>query len=190
MNEPKRHGGPLVPELLIFEHVIDGLMRGIGAQRTAQLERRLMEAGWSGPKKKIPAYPLDTWRTFLRIAREELFPGQPEAPGYEKLGEMFMDGYFETALGSAIAALARLLGPGRTLTRATRQFRSANNFSETKVTELGPNRYELWMNSVDQFDFTVGIVRRTLEGTGAKDVRVIMHPGVDDDSCKFEISWS
>lgn len=178
-----------MPERLIFDHVVDGLLKGIGARFTPRLHQRLIEAGWCGPKKKMPAYPLATWRAFLRIAREELFPLETEGAGYVKLGEMFASGYFQTALGSAIAAIAKLLGPTRTLLRATQQFRSANNFTQTKVTQLGPNRYELWMNNVDQPDFTVGIILRALEIAGAKDTRVLVRSG-EGDSCTFEISWN
>lgn len=187
--ETRSQAGAWSRERLIFEHVVDGLFKGIGARSTAQLEQRMIEAGWSGPKRKLPAYPLATWRAFLRIAREELFPGETEAAGYVKLGEMFANGYFQTTLGSAISAVARLLGPTRTLMRATQQFRSANNFTETKVTQLAPNRHELWMNSVDQIDFTIGILRRVLEVVGAKEVRILVRSG-DGDSCKFEISWA
>jgi uncharacterized protein (TIGR02265 family) len=187
--QPQAQKNPWLADELIFEHVVDGLLKGIGARRTPRIEERLLEAGWGGPKKKVPAYPHATWRTFLRISREELFPNEEESAGYTKLGAMFSEGYFQTALGSAVAALARLLGPKRTLIRATQQFRSANNFTQTKVTELAPNHYQLWMNSIDQKDFVVGIIRRGLEIGGAKDVRVVAQLG-EGNSCTFEISWT
>src|SRR5512140_2653830 len=136
-TEPIPQAGSWGAERLIFEHVVDGLLKGIGARFTARLDQRMLEAGWSGTKKRMPAYPLATWRAFLRIAREELFPGETEAAGYVKLGELFANGYFQTTLGSAIAAVARLLGPTRPLVRATQQLRAGNNFTETKVTQLG-----------------------------------------------------
>lgn len=179
----------MVPEQLIFEHVVDGLLKGIGDRRTSVLEQRLLAAGWSGPGKKLPAYPYETWRSFLRIAREELFGALPEREGYEKLGELFVDGYFQTPLGGAVAGVVRLLGPKRTLLRATQQFRSANNFTETKVTEQNPKHIEVWMNTVDQKDFTVGIFRRGLQIAGAKEIQISQVPG-PVDSCTFVVMWS
>jgi uncharacterized protein (TIGR02265 family) len=178
----------LKQEFLIFEHTIDGLLRAIGSRMTPRLELRLKDAGLDLHKKRPPAYPFETWKTFLRICREELYGRLPEAEGYRRFGEDVTGGYFQTLMGSALAGMVRLLGPVRTLKRATQSFRSANNFTETQVKELGPNHWELWMNHVDHNDFNVGIVKKALETAGAKSVEMEIIPGAGD-AATFKIRW-
>jgi uncharacterized protein (TIGR02265 family) len=176
-------------EKLIFDNAVDGLFRALSGRMTPALIDRLRDVGLDLKGKRKPGYTLEEWRAILRVTREELFPGLAAAIGYRRLGELFIDGYMQTVLGSAVAGLLRLLGPKRTLVRATQNFRSANNYTETKLTELGPNHFELWMNEVDNPDFTMGIILRGIVVAGGKDgsVRVISH---DAQSCVFDVTWN
>lgn len=174
----------------MFEHTIEGLLRSIGARMTPRLEQRLLAAGLDVKKKRAPAYPFEAWRQFLHVVREELYGGWPEREGYRRFGEDLTRAYFETTLGSAVAGMVRLLGPVRTLKRATQNFRSANNFTETRVQELGPNHWELWMNVVDHNDFNVGLLRHALERAGAKGIEVDIQPDAVGEGVRFLIRWS
>ena len=49
---------------------------------------------------------------------------------------MFWSGYEKTLVGSALTAMLRVLGPKRTLERMTRNFRTANNYTEVTVEAL------------------------------------------------------
>jgi uncharacterized protein (TIGR02265 family) len=176
-------------EKMIFDNAVDGLVRALSGRLTPALTKRLKEVGLDIHGKRKPGYSLDEWRSILRVTREELFPGLAPPLGYRRLGELFIDGYLQTVLGSAVAGLLRLIGPKRTLVRATQNFRSANNYTTTKLTELGPNHFELWMNEVDDPDFTMGIIIRGITVSGGKSaaVKVISH---DSESCRFDVRWS
>jgi uncharacterized protein (TIGR02265 family) len=174
-------------EELIYEHTVDGLVRAIGRRMTPGLRARLEQAGLAPAGKKASAYSHHTWRELLRLTREELLPVLSPEDGLRELGRSFVDGYFQTLLGSAVAGLVRLLGPRRTLQRATQNFRSANNFTETRLTEVGPNHYQLWMSRVGDPEFTAGLVMRGLEVAGARDLTVTVRP--QGDGCAFDIVW-
>ncbi len=175
-------------ELLVFDTATDGLLRAVGADLTYELEAQLTAAGLRRGKNKLPAYPLETWREFLRICAEGLFPSLSEEEGYRCLGERFIEGYFTTGMGRALASVARMVGPKGMLGRATHSFRSANNFTETRLTEVGGNVHELWMNNVDQPDFTTGIIEHVLRTAGAKAISVEARKG-KANACTFRIHW-
>lgn len=181
-TDPRRR---LVQERIIFEDVVVAMLRAMGPALTPQVEAKLAAVGW---KKKFPAYPLTTWRDFLRICREAAFPHVPEREGYRRLGMRFVDGYSTTLLGAALAKMVGLLGPERSLRRVTQSFRSANNFTETAVSVLADGSHALWMNGVDDADFTVGILQRGLELTGAKGID-ITYRFAADETITFTIRW-
>jgi uncharacterized protein (TIGR02265 family) len=92
-------------------------------------------------------------------------------------------------LGRAVLSMLRVLGPRRALMRATQNFRAGNNFTESKLNELGPGQFELWMNEVGPYPaFTAGIIHAGLRVAGAKDIAVEM-TGYDGHACTYRINW-
>jgi len=180
----------MADELLIFEQTIEALfVRALGGRLTPDCKARLRQAGLDVDQKLKPAYPFKSWMTFIRIAAEELFPGVPLPEGTFKLGEAHIEGFRETMLGRAVLSLLRVLGPRRALNRATQNFRSGNNYTESRLTELGPGRFELWMNEVGDFpSFTAGIIHAGLTIAGAKELQV-EPSGYDGHACTYRISW-
>ncbi|MHB8873222.1 MAG: DUF2378 family protein [Myxococcaceae bacterium] len=140
--------------------------------------------------KLLPAYPAETWFKALDIAAQEIFPGDRKPQALRRLGEQFIDGFRETLLGRAVLALLKVIGPRQALIRATRNFRSGNNYTESRLTELGPASYELWMNEVGPHPtFTAGILAGGLRAAGASQaqVEVLSHDG---HACSYKVSWS
>ncbi len=178
----------LAEQFIIFGHVVEGLTRAIAPRMTPRLELRLREAGMDVKAKAASSYKFDAWCLFLRICRDEIFGAYPEAEGFRKLGEGFAGAYFQTTFGSAVMSMAKLLGPVRSLKRATQNFRSANNFTETRVQELGHNRWELRLNRVDQSDFEAGIIKTVLQSAGAKDLELSYAPGQGEEVV-YQIAW-
>lgn len=172
----------------IFAHAVESLLRAIMPRMTPRLQARLREAGLDVAHKPLPQYPFTSWREFLRICREAAYPDLPTPEGYRRLGVRFIDGYATTLLGSAMARMARVVGPERTLQKATQNFRSANNFTQTAMTILPDGSRTLWMNGVDDPDFTTGILQRGLELAGAKAIN-ITYRGNIDDAVTFVIRW-
>jgi len=180
----------MADELLVFEQTIEALfVRALGGRLTPECRARLFQAGLDVNQKIKPAYSFDSWMTFIRIAAEELYPGEPLPSSTFKLGEAYVEGFRETMLGRAVLSLLRVLGPRRTIARATQNFRAGNNYTETRITELGPSQFDVWMNEVGPFpEFTAGIIQAGVRMSGAKDLRV--EPmGYDGHACTYRITW-
>jgi uncharacterized protein (TIGR02265 family) len=180
----------MADELLIFEQTIEALfVRALNGKLTPECKARLLQAGLDVDQKLKPAYAFRSWMKFIRIVAEELYPGQPLEEATFELGVAYIDGYRETMLGRAVLSLLRVLGPRRTLARATQNFRSGNNYTESRLVELGPTTFELWMNEVGDFPaFTAGIIHGGLRIAGAKEIRV-EPSGYDGHACTYRISW-
>jgi uncharacterized protein (TIGR02265 family) len=180
----------MADELLVFEQTIEAMFqRALSGRLTPTCKSRLREAGLDVDQKPRPAYTFAAWMTFVRIAAEEVFPGEPLEVAAFKLGQAHMEGYRETMLGRAVLSLMRVLGPRRALARATQTFRSGNNFTETRLTELGPRQFELWFNDVGPLpSFTAGIIHGGLKVSGARDIRIDVD-GYDGHACTYRIQW-
>ncbi len=178
-------------ELLVFEQTIEAMFhRALNGRLTPSCKARLREAGLDVDQKPRPAYPLASWMTFLRITAEELHPAEPLDQAAFKLGQAYIEGFRETMLGRAVMSLLRVLGPRRTLARATQNFRAGNNFTETRLTERGPRHFELWMNNVGRYPaFTAGIIHGGLRVSGAKGIQVTVD-AYDGRACTYGIHWS
>ena len=180
--------GAVPQEQVVFEQGVEGLVRTIGPRMTPQLKARLAGVGLKVDAPLLPAYPLDTWMKCLFVAAEELWPGVPPDQALFQLGEEFIDGYRQTFLGRAMLGLIRVIGPRRTLQRATRNFRTGNNYTESKVTELGPKSLDLWMNEVGPYPtFTQGIVTAAVRASGVAVKLEIKE--YDGHACTYRCSW-
>ncbi|MFL5352707.1 DUF2378 family protein [Archangium sp.] len=181
----------MADELLVFEQTIEAVfVRALHGRLPPACKARLRQAGLNLDQKLRPAYPFDAWMTFLRITAEELYPGVPLEQGAFKIGEACIDGFRETMLGRAVLSLLRVLGPKRALMRATQNFRAGNNYTESRLKELGPRQFELWMNEVGSLPtFTSGILHAGLRTAGAENIRIEMK-GYDGHGCTYCINWS
>lgn len=177
-------------EKVVFNHTIDGLFReALGERVTPELKVRLKAAGLNLDAKLLPAYPFDTWMKVLELTCQVLFPALPMDQAMFRVGESLLDGYQKTFLGRAVLGMVRVLGPRRTLVRATQNFRSGNNYTEAKVTEVDVNVHDLWMNEVGPWPtFTAGIIHAAMKATGvAPRIDILQHDG---HACTFRVSWS
>lgn len=180
----------MADELLVYEQTVEGLfIRALGNRLTPECRARLSEAGLDVARKLKPAYPFKSWMTFIRIAAEELYRGMPLPEATFKLGEAHVEGFRETMMGRAVISLLRVLGPKRTVLRATQNFRAGNNYTETRVTELAPHQFDVWMNEVgDLPEFTAGIIHAGVRMSGAQELHVELH-GYDGHACTYRIRW-
>lgn len=180
----------MADELLVFEQTIEALfVRALGGRLTPECRVRLRQAGLDVDQEIKPAYSFDSWMLFIRIAAEELFPGEPLPQSTFKLGEAYVEGFRQTMLGRAVMSLLRVLGPRRAIARATQNFRAGNNYTETRITELGHSQFDVWMNEVGDFpEFTAGIIQAGVRMSGAKELRVEPY-GYDGHGCTYRITW-
>ncbi|MGA9524899.1 MAG: DUF2378 family protein [Myxococcaceae bacterium] len=135
------------------------------------------------------AYPLGTYMAFLALFARVRYRDLDPMSAYTAIGQQFIRGYESTLIGRAMLAALRLIGPRRTVQRFTRSFRTANNYSELRYTELGPNEVEVWCNYVAQPGFYRGLLLEGINVAGGKNTEVVF-VGKEGDSALYRIRWS
>src|SRR4051812_20864720 len=133
----------------VFEQTVGGVfLRGLHGGVSARCRQRLEGAGLGLNRRAVAGPPLGARGAGPKIAAEEVFGEASSEEAQFRLGELMIDGYRETFLGRAVLGMSRMLGPRRTLARSTQNFRSGNNYTESRVVERGPKHFELWFNEV------------------------------------------
>lgn len=175
-------------EQVVFEQTMEGLLRAVRPRMSQTCKARLLAAGLNVDAALLPAYPFEVWMKCLIAAAEETWPHESRDKALFKVGEAFIEGYRETFLGRAVLGVIRVLGPRRAIHRATRNFRSGNNYTEAKITELSPTCLELWMNEVGPYpSFTQGLVEAALRASGVTPKVEIKHH--DGHACTYVCTW-
>lgn len=177
-------------EDLVFDHSIEGIFKGgVGRRMTQRCRERLKAEGLDMGQKLKPSYPRAQVFHWLDVVREELYPGIEREQGLRTIGYEFLDGFEQTFLGKTMVGMMRLLGPRRTLGRATQNMQSSNNYQRAEVRELGPNEVELSLSQVSGCgSYFAGVIHRALELAGGKEVRVETQPGTGP-GCTYQIRW-
>jgi uncharacterized protein (TIGR02265 family) len=178
-------------EKLVFAQSVEALfVRSLGPHLTSEGRRNLRDRGLDLAEPLRPAYPLEQWRSFLRVAAPDVFPKSALDSAYFALGERYVQGYRQTAVGRASMAFVAHLGPRGTLERVSHGARAGNNFNETRVKQLGQREATLWMKDVsaDNPFFACGFLAEMLRGSGATDIRV--EPiAFDGTAATFRLAW-
>ncbi len=175
---------------VIFTPVIEGLyVHGLRGRVPLSLKVRLRELGLDLDRPLPSAFPVLQWEKCLHATAEALSPEVPRDEAMRRLGVLHVEGFGGSLLGRAMYAFMRTLGPRRILERLTASFRTTDNYSETRVTELGPGRYELWLNATaDIATYPEGLFVALLTRCGARAVRVACTHR-DDSGMTFLIQW-
>lgn len=156
---------------------------------TPRLKQRLKELGLDLDRKLLPGYPAALWPQVMRVVAEELYPGTELFRAAQQLGQRFIDAYFGTTMGGAIALVFRTLGPMRALGRVERSLRSTNNYQRTRLTPRGPKQAELWIAEVNGVTgWFVGMIEAVAKHLALVAPRVEV---TEDDgrSATFRLSW-
>jgi uncharacterized protein (TIGR02265 family) len=179
-------------EKLVFAQSVEALfVRSLGPRLTPEGRRRLRAVGLDLSEPLRPAYSIEQWRTFLRVAAPDVFPDASPQAAYFGLGERYVQGYRQTAVGRASMALIAHLGPRGTLERVSHGARAGNNFNEVRVEELKDQTATVWMKDVsaDNPFFACGFLAETLRGSGATDIQV--EPvAFDGTAATFRVTWA
>lgn len=173
---------------LIFYQTFEGIFRALGPRLDAVLSERLRAVGIDPGLPLRPAYPLQVFHDAVRVIGEQLFAPLEPAQRARRLGREFMDGYSQTMVGRAMVGMMRVIGPKRTLERLSRQFRTGNNFSETRLTERTPTQFELWCNQVSVPGWYCGLLERGLELAGASSPKAELLQ-LDETGGTFRVTW-
>ena len=172
---------------LIFGHALEGLLRTLGPERSAQDAQVLRQLGLD-PEALEVTYPLETQVALVDYLAQSRWGHLPREEAYAAVGRAAVLAYESTLLGRVLLQMLRVLGPERMLYRLTKTLRSINNYTETQVRELGPGHFEVWLNVSPRPHFTRGMLEQGLIGAGARNVRGGLMAG-SDGGAVFYLRW-
>ena len=124
-------------ERLVFPSLLDGYVKGLGPKFTAETRAKLKAAGLDMDRLP-PAINASAMIPLMHLIANGAFPMEPREEQLRLLGLSAIRGWQSGLLGSAAAAMIRVIGPVRALTRLDRAFSTTNNFSKAKTQLLGP----------------------------------------------------
>jgi uncharacterized protein (TIGR02265 family) len=173
----------------VFAHTVDGLFfRALKGKIPSTLKAELLSLGLDLDKKPIDL-PHETWVKVIGAAVRGLWPNLPPEEGGFRLGRTLIEGYEQTLMGQALIGMVRLLGPLRTVRRATTNLRNGNTYSEAKHIELAPNRHEVWINECNgNPGYIRGVLFGAIERSGAKNLK-LETKSFDGHAATFTVSW-
>lgn len=108
---------------------------------------------------------------------------------FTEVGRLFMLGYEKTLVGQALIAVLRVLGPKRMLDRMTRNFRTANNYTEVVVEAVTATQHTVRITHVTRPGLFIGLLEKGLTYAGAKNlsVKLIDH---HDTVARYDVRWA
>jgi uncharacterized protein (TIGR02265 family) len=172
---------------LVFAQTVEGLLKALSPM-SATSRQKLAAIGVDPDQRLEPAYPRDKWLELMHLACELTAPGKDHEPTSYELGRRFMGTYTQGLVGKAMMAALRVIGPKRALERMSRNFRTGNNFSETKLTEPSPGRFELWCSHATIAGWYQGIIETGLVLAGAAEAKVTLLRR-QDGGAVFQVEW-
>lgn len=175
-------------ERVVFSNSFEGLLRAMGPNPSPEVLAAFRDHGVDIGRPLATAYPLSAYVGTLERLTRLRFGDAPAGEAYFAMGQAFLEGYGTTLMGKALLGMLRVLGPKRVLMTSTRNFRTANNYTETRVTELGDRHFQLWMYPVKYEGFYRGILTAGLRIAGAADVAVTV-TSQQGEEVTYDIRW-
>jgi len=174
---------------LVFNNSVEGLLNSIRERLSPTMKEKLRALGLDADRKLDPGYPAQKWASFVKYLAAELYPGVDEPEALRQIGRRTVDSYAEGLVGSALFTMLRLVGPDRTIGRMTKNLRTGSNYMETRSTQLGPRRYEVWINNVSGVPgFYSGLLESGMQHSGARDPVATVEK-TDGLECTYVIEW-
>lgn len=167
--------------------VFEGLFLGGELLPNDALAAELARLGYR-PGNDREAYPAQTWRQALEVARRHAYPQLSEAEGFRALGRRFAAGFGKTVVGRVFRAVAPLFGVDRTLLSVPRYLHTVRRRMSVEVHAVGANRYRLV--AIDRHphpDFIAGCMLGILDVFSLEGTAVIV--ASEPQRFELEISW-
>lgn len=175
-------------ERVVFAQSMEGLWRALDPL-TAQERAAFLKAGVKKPGDFLPAYPLLQYIEILDACAASRFASLNELERYTEVGRLFFSGFERTLIGAAMVTMLKVLGPKRTLDRMTRNFRTANNFTDGLVESLAPNHHYVRINYTLRPGFYLGLLDSGCRRAGAQGLTTKLLQSKDFAST-YELRWT
>ena len=131
--------------------------------------------------------PFELWCRCIEEAASFLEGTRSER--IRQMGRSLVTGFSESFMGRAIAPLARMHGPQRSLERAPTLFRQTNNYMQPKVDLAEPRHVQIRVNEVSPIpDLLAGAIEAVILFTGGKEPKVVFEQGTIDTL--YDVRWA
>jgi uncharacterized protein (TIGR02265 family) len=177
---------------VVYESVMEALYhRALRPLMSEDCLRDLAQAGLDLAAPLRPQYPVEDTVRYLQIARSHVYPDHDDEEAYRRMGRLFIQGYFQTALGGAVRMLLRLLGPERNLLRMPAYFEGGTSYMKVSVKKLAPGDFELAVSggSAHPPSFTQGALLQAMRFAGA-DQLLADYFALPDGRIIHRIRWA
>ncbi len=175
-------------EKVVFAQSMEALYRALSPH--TPLERAAFaKAQVISGDRFAAAYPVQLHVDILDACAQSRFSQLEEFERYAAIGRLYLLGFEKTLLGSALMAMLKVLGPRRALDRMTRNFRTANNFTEGTVQTFAPNHHWVHINYTVRPGFYFGLLESGCLRAGAKDL-VVKVVETKNLATTYEIKWA
>lgn len=174
-------------EKVVFGQSMEGIYRAL-TPHTPQERAAFLKAGVTKDHFDA-AYPLQSWMEILDACAASRFASLDEQARFVEVGRLFFSGFQKTLIGSALMAMLKILGPRRTLERLTRNFRTANNFTEGTLETLAPNHHLVRINYTARPGFYLGLIESGCLHAGARELSVKVLE-TKELATVYEVKWA
>lgn len=187
-------------EPVVFGPALEGLKKALGERFTPQLREVLKREGINLDQVQV-AYGLDTWLKGIRIIADAMGAEVPPAERYRHLGRSFIHGFVETPIGFAALTAGKVFGVKRTLMRMGRNFKTAANYIDSEVADLGPNEMSIRTFVPEKFlsrmsqqsqlfvEYRQGVLQAVLDVLAVKGEVEIVRADLTRHDFTYRISW-
>jgi uncharacterized protein (TIGR02265 family) len=182
-----RVASPPISEQVVFASSMEGMWRALQPPTPGEAAA-FARAGIDG-KKFQAAYPLIQYTDLLDACGVGRFGHLEPLQRFTEVGRLFMVGYKKTLVGQALIAVLRVLGPRRMLDRMTRNFRTANNYTEVTLEPVSPTQHVLRITHVTRPGLFIGLLEKGLTYAGAKGLSVTLLEH-QEKVARYEIRWA
>jgi uncharacterized protein (TIGR02265 family) len=173
-------------ERLVFEVSFKSVYDWIPEAGKPTVEREWRELGID-VKRLLPGYPVEKWWRAVEAATTVLEGTRRER--LRQVGRGLAERFSQTFMGRALAPLARLTGPRRSLVRSPITFRSGNNFVTSLVEVNEEFNVRLRVNDISPIcEMFAGSIEGLVLFTGGHAPEVeFVHDGTDT---LYTVRWS
>ncbi len=135
------------------------------------------------------SYPFDRYLELLDWLRQEFYPGDTEAKGYEKLGRAINRGFFQGPVGQVLKVSIRMMGPQRSLPYFFRITGGALKFGWFEIVEEKPNFIRAILHNVPGSpDIMRGMSLESMDMVGVKNPSITYYK-FDELDTEFVATW-
>lgn len=136
-------------------------------------------------------YPVEVWRKSLEAARRRLFGERPEERGYRALGNLFVQGYFETIIGKILSVPLSLVPPEKVIQRMPKTWRAArSDIQIDPPAQEGPQRWRIRFHDSNPLPgFFAGVVEGASRRTRMKQAATVDIERFEGQGFDLVIHW-